>query len=195
MKFSPRFQEALGYAATVHAGQLRKGTAIPYVAHLLEVTAIVLQYGGGEDEAIGALLHDAAEDGGGQARLNDIRARFGDHVAVIVDGCSDSLAEDPAQKAPWPERKRTYVARIPAEPAPVRLVSAADKLANARAILDDYHEHRDEIWHRFKGKREGTLWYYRAVADAFLKAERNDLTVKLDLIANELWRVTGFSGR
>src|SRR5688572_33220044 len=100
-----RFESALLYAHQVHQGQRRKGTGIPYIAHVLGVAAIAMEYGADEDEAIGALLHDAAEDGGGEATLAEIRARFGDAVGENVPGCSDSLVEDPEDKLPWRERK------------------------------------------------------------------------------------------
>jgi len=108
-----RFEAALVYANQVHGGQCRKGTTVPYVAHLLGVTSLVLEDGGDEDQAIGALLHDAAEDQGGADRLADIRARFGEHVARIVDGCSDTLV---TPKPPWSERKAAYLARLESEP-------------------------------------------------------------------------------
>src|SRR5438132_7024592 len=112
MILSARFDEALHYASIIHAGQMRKGTKIPYLSHLLGVAAIAMEYGADEDEAIGALLHDAAEDGGGEATLAEIRARFGDAVGDIVLGCSDSLVEDPEDKLPWQERKENYLAHL-----------------------------------------------------------------------------------
>ena len=135
MTLSPRFEEALLYAARLHASQLRKGGSIPYVAHLLGVASIALQYGANEDESIAALLHDAIEDQGGAATREEIRRRFGDGVVDIVNGCTDA---DSFPKPPWKRRKETYVAHIRNAPASVRLVSACDKLQNARAILADY---------------------------------------------------------
>src|SRR5262245_39641568 len=154
-----RFESAMTYAHQVHQGQRRKGTGIPYIAHVLGVTAIALEYGATEDEAIGALLHDAAEDGGGEATLAEIRAQFGDAVGDIVLGCSDSLVEDPEDKLPWLERKENYLAHLENATQSVCLVSAADKLHNVRSIMRDYREHGEEIWNRFQGKRDGTLWY------------------------------------
>jgi len=171
-----RFESALLYANQVHQGQQRKGTGIPYMAHILGVTAIALEYGATEDEAIGALLHDAAEDGGGEARLAEIRARFGDAVGDIVLGCSDSLVEHPEDKLPWRERKEGYLAHLEAASPSVCLVSAADKLHNVRSIVRDLRMHGDEVWDRFQGKREGTLWYYDAVADALIRRWRSPLT-------------------
>ena len=127
------------YAHDVHQGQFRKGTGIPYIAHVLGVAAIAMEYGADEDEAIGALLHDAAEDGGGEATLAEIRARFGDAVGDIVLGCSDSLVEDPEDKLPWRDRKENYLAHLDNASQSVCLVSAADKLHNVRSITRDYH--------------------------------------------------------
>jgi (p)ppGpp synthase/HD superfamily hydrolase len=184
-----RFENALTYAHQVHQGQARKGTGIPYIAHILGVAAIAMEYGADEDQAIGALLHDAAEDGGGEARLAEIRARFGDAVGDIVLGCSDSLVEDPEDKAPWRERKEHYLAHVEGASDSVCLVSAADKLHNVRAITRDLREHGDEVWERFQGKREGTLWYYEAVADALLRRYRSPLTRDLQREVEELLRL------
>lgn len=171
-----RFESALVYAHQVHQSQRRKGTGIPYIAHILGVAALAMEYGATEDEAIGALLHDAAEDGGGEATLAEIRARFGDAVADIVLGCSDSLVEDPEDKLPWRERKENYLAHLENASPSVCLVSAADKLHNVRSIMRDYREHGEEIWDRFQGRRDGTLWYYETVADALMRRYRAQLT-------------------
>ena len=171
-----RFESALVYANQVHHGQFRKGTGIPYMAHILGVVAIALEYGASEDEAIGALLHDAAEDGGGEARLAEIRARFGDAVGDIVFGCSDSLAEHPEDKLPWRDRKEAYLSHIAGASDSVCLVSAADKLHNVRSIIRDLRMHGDEVWERFQGKRDGTLWYYEAVTGALLSQYRAPLS-------------------
>lgn len=187
MNLSSKFDQALQYAVLVHAGQVRKGTEIPYVSHLLAVASIALEYGANEDEAIGALLHDAVEDGGGPARMADIRHRFGEAVADIVHGCTDA---EVVPKPPWRKRKEDYIAHIPAAPAPVRLVSAADKLHNARAILRDYRIHGEDLWSRFNGGKDGTLWYYRSLVDAFSKAERNELIEELDRIVSEIERIS-----
>jgi (p)ppGpp synthase/HD superfamily hydrolase len=159
---SGRFDEALVYAARVHRGQLKAGGA-PYVAHLLAVAAIVLQYGGSEDEAIAALLHDAAEDHGGLPRLEDIRARFGDAVAAIVLGCTDDLA---APKPPWRARKEAHLAHLALASPGIVLVSAADKLDNLRTLIRDYRLEGEAIWARRKAGRDARLWYCRALADA-----------------------------
>ncbi len=164
------------YAHHVHHNQRRKGTGIPYIAHILGVAALAIEYGATEDEAIGALLHDAAEDGGGEATLAEIRARFGEAVADIVLGCSDSLVEDPEDKLPWRERKENYLAHLENASTSVCLVSAADKLHNVRSIMRDYREHGEEIWERFQGRRDGTLWYYETVADTLVRRYRTQLT-------------------
>lgn len=175
-----RFDEALAYASRVHRGQRRKGTDVPYVAHVLAVTALALEYGATEDEAIAALLHDAVEDGGGEARLAEIRTRFGDDVAEVVLGCSDSLAADPDDKLPWLARKQTYLAHVAHAGPSTCLVAAADKLHNVRAIARDLERLGDEVWERFEGRREGTLWYYREVAE--LLAERHRAPITRDLL-------------
>jgi len=187
MRLSPRFDDALSYANRLHAGQPRKGSDIPYIAHLLAVTAIVLDYGGTEDEAIAALLHDAIEDQGGAPTREEIRRRFGEQVVVIVDGCTDA---ETIPKPPWRERKEAYVAHIGDASRSVRLVSAADKLHNVRSILADYRQVRDEVWKRFTGERDGTLWYYRALADAFRAVEPSPLVEELDRAVRELEHLT-----
>src|ERR1700688_2299782 len=143
-----RFDRALLYATAAHATQFRKGTRRPYIAHLLGVASIVLTHGGDEDEAIAALLHDAVEDQGGKPRLRDIRRKFGPRVAHIVEGCTDA---DTDPKPPWLERKKAYLHHLRSADASTCLVSAADKLYNAREILDDYRTHRERLWHRFSG--------------------------------------------
>jgi (p)ppGpp synthase/HD superfamily hydrolase len=192
MTLSTRFQDALLYAAQVHAKQLRKGTPIPYVSHILIVAGIVLENGGDEDEAIAALLHDAVEDQGGEERLADIRARFGDHVADIVRGCSDSTTRP---KPPWEGRKRRYLAHLPSASASERLVSAADKLANARAILADYREAGDAVWTRFNANRDQILWYYRELVKAFRQAGGPPLVEELDRVVQALEGLVTASGR
>ena len=178
------------YAHDVHRGQRRKGTGIPYIAHILGVTAIAIEYGADEDEAIGALLHDAAEDGGGEATLAEIRARFGDAVGDIVLGCSDSLVEDPEDKLPWRDRKENYLAHLENASASVCLVSAADKLHNVRSIMRDFREHGDEVWTRFQGRREGTLWYYETVAHTLLRRHYSQLTRDLQQAVDDLLALT-----
>ncbi len=178
-----RFTYALSLACELHRHQSRKGTQIPYVAHLLGVASIALEHGASEDEAIAAVLHDAVEDQGGAPVLARIRRELGDAVADIVEGCTDT---DVVPKPPWRARKEQYIAKIASKPKATRLVSAADKLHNARAILADYRTHREALWSRFNGGREGTLWYYRALVDAFAAAERTALVDELDRVVREL---------
>jgi (p)ppGpp synthase/HD superfamily hydrolase len=180
-----RFVEALRYAAELHQFQRRKGKGQPYVGHLLGVAAIVIQHGGGEDQVIAALLHDAVEDQGGLPRLDEIREKFGDEVARIVDGCTDSY-EAHGEKRDWTERKRAYIARVANEAADVRLVSAADKLANAREILSDYRVEGDEVFKRFQGRKDGTLGYYRQMVNVFRKAGSSALVDELERVVSEL---------
>ncbi len=181
----PRFEEALSCAFRWHAGQVRKGTVIPYIAHLLGVASIVLDYGADEDTAIAALLHDAVEDQGGAVRREEIRRRFGDKVAEIVDGCTDT---DVIPKPPWRGRKEAYIAHLSKAAPPVLLVSAADKLHNARAILSDYRELGEELWSRFKGRKEGTLWNYRSLVEAFRENPSSppSLVEELDRVVSEI---------
>ena len=187
-RLSARVADAFALALELHRDQARKGGRVPYLAHLLGVAGLVLAHGGDEGEAIAALLHDAVEDQGGAPTLAAIRTRFGDRVAEIVDACSDS---DTVPKPPWRARKEAYLARIAVEPASARLVSAADKLDNARAILTDYRQVGEALWDRFHGGRDGTLWYYRALADAFLAAGPPVLAAELDRTVRELEVVVG----
>lgn len=158
-----RFDDAVAYARTLHADDVRKGTTVPYLAHLLGVSSLVLEHGGDEDQAIAALLHDAAEDHGGRARLADIAARFGTRVAAIVEACSDSLVADRHHKAPWWPRKAAYLRALATEPPDALLVTAADKLHNARALVADHRRDGDALWARFNpdAGRRGQLWYQR----------------------------------
>ncbi|MGZ3519198.1 MAG: HD domain-containing protein [Vulcanimicrobiaceae bacterium] len=166
--YSDRLGEALRYAAEVHATQDRKGTSIPYVSHLLAVAAIVMEHGGTEDEAIAALLHDAAEDQGGRPRLNDIRERFGDRVAQIVEACSDSLTQDPNTKLEWDERKKRYIEHLQSSSdRSAYLVSAADKLHNARCTLADFKSVGNAVWVRFNAGRAKSLQNYRWLITAY----------------------------
>jgi (p)ppGpp synthase/HD superfamily hydrolase len=186
MALSARFEDALSFAARLHRDQVRKGTRIPYVSHLLGVTGIVLEHGGNEDEAIAAMLHDAVEDQGGAATLQTIRERYGDAVAAIVEGCTDS---DVVPKPPWRPRKEAYISHVDAASPSVRLVSAADKLHNARTILADYRRHGDVVWDRFSGGKEGTLWYYRSLVEAFRAHGVTPLMDELDRVVSEIERL------
>ncbi len=185
-----RFDRALLYATHVHGGQRRKGTSTPYVAHLLAVAATVLEYGGDEDLAIAALLHDSVEDQGGKARLEDVRNRFGDRVAQIVEPCSDSLVDTGKgeSKAHWQERKEAYLKHLRTADADILRVSLADKVHNARAILRDLRnpEIGERIWSRFSQPREDTLWYYGSLADVFCKVLPGQLSEELKEIVGVL---------
>lgn len=181
----PRFEDALMYAAKLHASQIRKGSRVPYVSHLMAVASIALECGADEDEAIAALLHDAIEDQGGSKAREEIRGRFGDRVVEIVDGCTDA---DTKPKPPWRERKEAYITHIKDASPSVHLVSAADKLSNARAILKDYRSLGDKLWERFKGGKEGTLWYYRSLSDVFLAVYPSPLADELDRVVSEIER-------
>jgi (p)ppGpp synthase/HD superfamily hydrolase len=178
-----RFEQALLFAHRQHAGQLRKGTPAPYISHLLGVAGLVLEAGGDEDLAIAALLHDVVEDCGGIPMLEEVRRRFGARVAQVVEGCTDTCV-DP--KPPWRRRKESYVRRLRQADADTHLVSAADKLHNARHILSDYYQDGDAIWTRFHGKRQGTLWYYRALLKEFQRRKPNRLVNELERVVFEL---------
>jgi len=185
MPLSPRFSDALSYVAALHAGQRRKVSGEPYISHLLAVAAIVMEYGGNEDEAIAALLHDAVEDQGGAATLDEIRGRFGAAVAEIVVGCTDT-AETP--KPPWRKRKESHIARLRDASPSIRLVVAADKLHNAHSLHREYRRRGESLWAFFHGGRDGTLWYYRAVTDVLKQAALTPIIEELDRAVEELDR-------
>lgn len=189
MRLSQQFEEALVYATQAHCDQTRRKTGIPYIAHILGVTAIAMEYGANETEAIGALLHDTVEDCGGAKRLSDIKKRFGDNVARIVDGCTDT---DKIPKPPWRERKEGYVAHLQDADTSTRLVSASDKLHNSRAILADLRRSGPEVFERFSGKKDGTLWYYRALVTAFRQhGDHTYLIDELDRVVTEIEHLVG----
>jgi (p)ppGpp synthase/HD superfamily hydrolase len=184
---SPRFDEALVYAHQLHAGQTRKGTVIPYIGHLLAVTAIVIENGGTEDEVVAALLHDAVEDAGGAATREEIRQRFGENVAVIVDGLTDT---DQTPKPPWRKRKEDYIAHLSHAAPSVLLVSLADKIHNAQSILRDVRNEGESVWKRFTGGRDGSLWYYRSLVEAFrARSQFASLVDELERTVAELERL------
>ncbi|MGA7906231.1 MAG: HD domain-containing protein [Candidatus Sulfotelmatobacter sp.] len=188
VKLGPRFGRAFRFAAEKHAGQARKTTTVPYIAHLMGVASTVLEFGGDEDLAIAALLHDVVEDCGGAPMLTEVRRRFGKRVAKIVDGCTDS---DTDPKPPWRQRKEDYIRHLKKAGADTRQVSAADKLNNVRSILADYREFGESIWARFNGGREGTLWYYRALLREFLRGRPNRLIHELKLAVEQLEDAVG----
>lgn len=187
MAFSQRFEDALVLAHQLHAKQKRKGTAIPYVGHLLAVCSIVIENGGTEDEAIAALLHDAIEDAGGDRIRRVIRERFGEKILAIVEGCTDT---DETPKPPWRKRKEDYIAHARHASPSVRLVSMADKLHNARSILQDYRTHGEAVWRRFNGGQDGSLWYYRSLVEVFRESGSSPLLEELDRVVSTLESLT-----
>lgn len=197
MLLSPRFRHALDLAHDLHDQQERKGSGVPYIAHLLGVASLVLDYGGDEDTAIAALLHDAIEDCGGDRARQRIRETLGtatvteqastERILAIVEGCSDT---DRTPKPPWRDRKLAYIAHLATASPEMRLVSSADKLHNARSLLRDYRNVGETLWANFAGGREGTLWYYRAVTTALYDAEPTPIVAELDRVVTELERQT-----
>ena len=188
---SEKFKLALVYAFDLHRGQYRKKTEVPYITHLMATAGIVLEHGGDETEAVAALLHDAVEDQGGLKTAEEIRRLFGNQVAEIVVACSDSTTKP---KPSWKKRKEKYLAHLPQASPSVLLVSAADKLHNARSILDGHREIGDGIWKRFKPKKEQVLWYYRSLVEAYQRAINDNghdpgLIIKLGPLVDKLNRV------
>jgi (p)ppGpp synthase/HD superfamily hydrolase len=169
-------RRALDLALALHEGHCRKSTDVPYIYHLLSVAALVGEYGGSTDQVAAALLHDAAEDQGGEETLGRIRDDLGESVAEIVAACSDCTA---SPKPPWRERKRGFIDRIPHLPPDARLVVAADKLHNARSLIQDYREAGESLWERFNGGKDGTLWYYDAVAAELGKTWNHPILAEL----------------
>ena len=188
----PRLLRAFRYAAEKHAGQTRKQTAVPYLSHLMAVASLVLEAGGDEDMAIAAFLHDVVEDCGGLPRLREVRKQFGPRVARMVEGCTDSFGEP---KPEWVERKKYYLREVKHADVNTRLVSASDKLHNVRTILADYRQHGEGIWTRFTGKKEGTLWYYRALSNEYQRRSPNRITRELEIAVAELERAVGKNTR
>ena len=186
MRLTSRFEDALVFAAELHRDQPRKGSNVPYVSHLLAVSSLVIENGGDEDQAIAALLHDAIEDQGGPKARAEILRRYGERVTRIVEGCTDSQA-DP--KPPWRARKEAFIAGISEKPPSVQLVCAADKLHNARCILNDYRNVGEKVWRRFVGGREGTLWYYRELVKALIQSGRSPLVDELERVVGEIGRL------
>jgi (p)ppGpp synthase/HD superfamily hydrolase len=182
-----RLGQALALAVQAHDGQMRKGTAIPYIAHPMGVASIALEFGASEDQAIAALLHDALEDGGPHyAPL--IEAQFGAAVLALVQACTDGVPDASGAKADWGERKRAYLVHLAEAPDEVLLVSGADKLHNARAIVSDLITIGPDVFKRFKAGREGTLWYYRALADVFTR-RRAPMAVMLEAEVRQMERL------
>lgn len=185
MNLTDRFESALIFALELHRNQKRKGTDLPYFTHLMAVAALVIEDGGDEDQAIAALLHDAAEDQGGVATLELIRRRFGERVSEIVRSCSDTF-EMP--KPPWRQRKERYLAHLKTASPEVRRVSLADKVHNAHATLNDYRQIGDAVWDRFKGGKDGTMWYYQMLVDEFAN-DTSPLAEELRLVVERLGKI------
>lgn len=179
-----RLSEATAFALTLHAEQRRKGTDIPYIAHLLSVAALVLEHGGDEELAIAGLLHDAVEDCGAEHEAV-IEARFGARVAAVVRDCTDA---DTFPKPPWQARKQAYLDHLETASADALLVSACDKLHNARAIATDLRTHGPAVFTRFKAGQAGTLWYYRALADLFARRLPGPLARELNEVVTAVER-------
>lgn len=188
VKLGSRFEDALVYATRLHAEQTRKQSDVPYIAHLLGVASMVLEDGGDEDEAIAALLHDAAEDQGGFRTLEDIRTKFGDKVAKIVEFCTDAYTQP---KPAWRIRKESYLTSIPSGDRSAWRVALADKVYNARATLRDILREGDRAWDKFNGGREGTLWYYRELLNRFGEVYRGDLFEEFKEIVEKLTELSG----
>jgi (p)ppGpp synthase/HD superfamily hydrolase len=166
MTTTDRFADALTYAEGLHRKQTLRGNDIPYVAHLMAVCATVLEWGGDEDTAIAALLHDAVEDQGGLDTLREIERRFGDRVAGIVLGCTDSMSADPTAKASWEERKRAHIGKLADANLDVALVTAVDKLHNLTSMIRDVRKYGPVTLARFNAKPDRLLWYFNSVAAA-----------------------------
>jgi len=187
--YSERFVEALQVAAQMHAAQGRKGTTIPYVSHLLGTCSIALEYGATEEQAIAALLHDAIEDLMPVDEVTATVGYFGEEVLRIVEACTDAHTKP---KPPWLKRKKAYIARLEHEDEAVVLVSASDKLHNARAIVRDLRDQGDSVWRRFNAGKDGQLWYYRALVRAFRKTGHHRALVKeLDRTVKRMKRLAG----
>ncbi len=186
MPYSPRIVDAFRLAYELHKDQVRKGSDKSYITHLTSVAGIVGEYGGDEEQFIAALLHDAVEDQGGQATLARIRDMFGEKVADYVVGCSDA---DTIPKPPWRERKQRYLEQVADAFPEQKLIVAADKLHNARAIINDLRVSGDALWERFNGGRDATLWYCGAAVRALAKGWRHSLLTELEVTEEALQRL------
>jgi len=181
-KYTPRLMQAFQFAAQEHQCQVRKGTDIPYISHLMSVSALIMENGGDEDQAIAGLLHDVIEDADPPSRVPYIRKtlleQFGPRVLSLVEGCTDGEADESGEKAPWRERKEAYLNHLKDKPEELLLVSCCDKLHNARAILTDLNSIGKALFDRFTGKEEGTLWYYRTLANIYEQRLPNTVAVR-----------------
>jgi (p)ppGpp synthase/HD superfamily hydrolase len=178
-----RFDRALLLASSLHRTQTRKESATPYIAHVLAVAALAIENGADEDQAIAALLHDAVEDQGGLPTAARIRAEFGDRVADLVLGLTDATV---VPKPPWAERKQRYLQHLADAPTDLLLVSACDKVHNARSIVEDHAVAGSQLWARFSGGRDGTLWYYRSLAAIFRARGPARLAAQLTELAERM---------
>lgn len=196
---SDRFTKAVDYARHLHI-ERRKGTEIPYLAHLLGVASLVMGEAGHapfpvtEDMVIAAVLHDTVEDHGGAIRLEDVEHNFGPNVARMVEGLSDSLSGDSSRKEDWTMRKERYVHRLEGEPDDVHLISAADKLHNARAIVEDYRLIGDAIWKRFKRGRDQQIWYFEELLRVFRSRRASRIVDELGRVVDELKEISEPAG-
>lgn len=186
MPFTERFDRAFALAHELHRNQERKGTSVPYIVHLMSVAALACEYGGTEDQTIAALLHDAVEDQGGEPTAQRILSGFGPDVHRMVMALSDSVASNPAQKLPWKARKESYLEHLKSSPPDVRLVSAADKVHNVRSLIADLRILGPAVWSKFKGGRDGSLWYYESMVTALREGWDHPLADLLDREVREL---------
>ncbi|MBD2313183.1 HD domain-containing protein [Desertifilum sp. FACHB-1129] len=182
-QLSDRFVSALVYAAHLHANQVRKDGKVPYIAHLLSVSALVLEDGGTEDEAIAGLLHDGVEDRGGDRTRQEIQRQFGDNVAAIVDGCTEPYL---ATNVSWNARKLGYIEQIRSASASVRRVSLADKLHNARSLLASLQQEGDRVWSRFNGGKAQMLWFYQALCEVYCSTTQDYLSQEFARVMAEI---------
>ena len=182
-----RFETALDFAFQLHKNQYRKGSNIPYISHLLAVTAIVIENGGSENQAIAALLHDAVEDQGGYATLQKIKEMFGSEVAEIVEGCTDAFI-DP--KPEWEGRKKAYLEKLKQSSDSILLVSLADKVHNARSLLHDLQSEEKNVWKKFNGGKEGTLWYYQSLVEILNSSPYLYLTSELSQVVKKIVKLS-----
>ncbi|MGD1105436.1 MAG: HD domain-containing protein [Terracidiphilus sp.] len=190
LTLTDRFASAIEYARQLHT-EFRKGTRIPYMAHLLGVASLVMGEAGGpipvtEDMVVAAILHDTVEDHGGKPRLDDVEKKFGKEVARMVEGLSDTLAEDHDKKEGWEARKTGYIARLRTEREDVLVISAADKLYNAKAILDDLREIGPAVWERFKRGPKEQLWYFHSLLEVFQVRLNSRIVDELQRVVDEI---------
>jgi (p)ppGpp synthase/HD superfamily hydrolase len=178
-----RFEQALVYATRLHAQQVRKATGVPYISHLLSVTALVLEAGGNEEEAIAALLHDAVEDQGGAATRTEIYHQFGEQIVAIVDDCTEFRTEI---KPPWRDRKLHYIEQLRRGSPSARRVALADKLHNMRSLLFDYRQQGEAIWSVFSTGKEGMLWFYHSLLKMYREVAPSPMVEELARVVAEL---------